>query len=512
MNINNNKGYTLIEIITVIVILAVILAIAVPTTLFGLISSTSKNAFGSNAKLVLKSIDYKKLENPSFDETINTENNIVDLVGMPIDNINTVSVSIVDGIRTINIEGKGKWSGLFACGTYRNMDVFNSNEECGLGNGVIKQVNAPVLASSMTPIKWVDGVETTTTINDESWYDYENKLWANAKTADGSYWVWIPRYAYRITEGYQSSTAGNISIKFLNGINNNAIIDGSSVSTIPTYENNNHTNYVVHPAFNFGGTEVTGIWVAKFEASNNTGKVKVAPNAASWRGINIATMFNNSRSMETDVVYGWDNTGNGIDTHMLKNTEWGAVAYLSKSSYGINNEVWINPANDYTTGCAGNTVSSYPTSGCINAYNTILGFNASTSGNITGIYDISGGAWEYVTGNINNLPASSGLNPSLISDKYIDRYAATNNGYSSNYFGDAYYETSYNPYINGVGNGYGAWYLDYSYTPENIYPWFARGGVLSYAAGAGSFVFGRSAGGALSDLGFRPAIIVGNGL
>ena len=155
------------------------------------------------------------------------------------------------------------------------MDVFTTNEECSLGNGVINPVNTPVLAAGMTPIKWVEGVETPTTSNDAAWYDYENKLWANAKTADGSYWVWIPRYACSITSGYQSSTAGNISVKFLNGINNNAIVDGSTVSTTPTYEGNNHTNYVVHPAFNFGGTEVTGIWIAKFEASDNgSGKNK----------------------------------------------------------------------------------------------------------------------------------------------------------------------------------------------------------------------------------------------
>ena len=27
---------------------------------------------------------------------------------------------------------------------------------------------------------------------------YENKKWANAKTEDGSMWVWIPRYAYKV--------------------------------------------------------------------------------------------------------------------------------------------------------------------------------------------------------------------------------------------------------------------------------------------------------------------------
>jgi prepilin-type N-terminal cleavage/methylation domain-containing protein len=55
----NKEGYTLIEIITVIVILAVILAITVPPILFGLISSTARSSFESDAKFILKGIDYK---------------------------------------------------------------------------------------------------------------------------------------------------------------------------------------------------------------------------------------------------------------------------------------------------------------------------------------------------------------------------------------------------------------------------------------------------------------------
>ena len=31
------------------------------------------------------------------------------------------------------------------------------------------------------------------------------KRWANAKSADGSYWVWIPRYAYKIESCYHMS-------------------------------------------------------------------------------------------------------------------------------------------------------------------------------------------------------------------------------------------------------------------------------------------------------------------
>ena len=48
----------------------------------------------------------------------------------------------------------------------------------------------------------------------------QQKKWANAKTSDGSMWVWIPRYAYSITSGYHSSSAGNIEVEFMKGLTN----------------------------------------------------------------------------------------------------------------------------------------------------------------------------------------------------------------------------------------------------------------------------------------------------
>ena len=68
-----------------------------------------------------------------------------------------------------------------------------------------KGVNTPNLGEGMTAIKWDetandgagDWIETEG--SDPDWYDYSAKEWANARTEDGSMWVWIPRYAYKIT-------------------------------------------------------------------------------------------------------------------------------------------------------------------------------------------------------------------------------------------------------------------------------------------------------------------------
>ena len=41
------------------------------------------------------------------------------------------------------------------------------------------------------------------------------------------------------------------------------------------------------------------------------------------------------------------------------------------------------------------------------------GVGASTTGTIYGVYDMSGGAWEYVMGNYNDIAASSGFSEPL---------------------------------------------------------------------------------------------------
>lgn len=57
------QGFTLVELLAVIVILAIILAIAIPS-ITGLVANTRRNAFESNVKMVIKGIDYSLLQDP----------------------------------------------------------------------------------------------------------------------------------------------------------------------------------------------------------------------------------------------------------------------------------------------------------------------------------------------------------------------------------------------------------------------------------------------------------------
>ena len=372
-----------------------------------------------------------------------------------------------------------------------------------------KGVNTPKLGSGMTPIKWNGSSWVNTTGSDKDWYDYTGKKWANAKTSDGSMWVWIPRYAYSITSGYHSSSAGNIEVEFMKGLTN----ETSTGRT--TFQNSSgQGNWNIHPAFNYGQT-VSGIWVAKFEASpegattntsnseyNGTGKkLQVKPGVSSWRSITISNIY--------DVC---KNYNSALNSHMMKNDEWGAVAYLSKSKYGKQNEeVWINNSGSYITGSAGNSASASSNTGTTNDYTSTQGVKASTTGTVYGVYDMSGGAWEYVAGYVNNGNSSlTSYGSSLVNGdaktKNVYNKASSDNN-TNNYnansskYGDAVYETSTS------GSGSTSWYGDYSGFPGTSDPFFVRGGYCGSGTDAGVFYFGNDNGSSSGNGSFRPVLV-----
>ena len=124
-------AFTLIELVATIVILSIILAITVPT-IVGIIDSSTKAAFESDAKMVLKAIDYKKLTNEGYDETTVTQNNIGDILGLSNENYRSLNIAKENDKDIISIIGTGKWDGLIACGTYENMMVVTSSVDCNI--------------------------------------------------------------------------------------------------------------------------------------------------------------------------------------------------------------------------------------------------------------------------------------------------------------------------------------------------------------------------------------------
>ena len=332
---------------------------------------------------------------------------------------------------------------------------------------------------------------TTEPTKASDWYNYRNGQWANIKTeANGipSYWVWIPRFAYK-----QSDLTGSIKqidVKFVG-----TDVTSTNVSTSVG------AGYAVHPAFTFGSDELEGFWVAKYEASaynhttdsngggNNTSyKAQSIPGVPSWRYISAENIFTVCQAMTESggALNGIAETGVTIDSHMMKNSEWGAVAILSQSKYGVYNptsltlsapKVWNNPNSSYITGNVGASAKASNTTSTT-SYDSANGPKASTTGTVYGVYDMAGGAWEYVAGCYSNTEFGSGKNA-----KYYDTYNSS--------------EQKTVLAITG-------WNGDYSYVVSESDPVFLRGGDYYYSTDAGVFASYSYDGGAYSDFSFRP--------
>ncbi len=428
------------------------------------------------------------------------------------------------------------------------------------GKTITSTPNEPNLyagANALQPVYWasstdgnISGTATTDVVEVKSgdtgykatnWYNYSANRWANAiNTADGSYFVWIPRFAYRIiywddnyknVVGYYDGRGmvdvqGNVIKKIVNSEEITMSLD-TGVDKVE----NDGIQYIVHPAFDNsvenGGwsKKISGFWVAKYEMSredyntteskwkphgtansgggnteitssnNSTIRAVSKPNVTSWRYIQIKNCYANS--------YGYDRAK---ESHLMKNSEWGAVAYLTHSKFGRNGtEVSVNQCTGFITGAGRGTGTNAiynatydvdSTTGLPSTdqqYNGSIGLDSSSTGNISGIYDLSGGAWDMVVGfdgasTHGNLTSYgwSDLSTSKASTPYATAYTngtSTNSGvllYKLGKVGDATKEVY-------DGSGRAGWLRDSSGFVYSDYPFFMRGGNFNNTIYAGVF-------------------------
>lgn len=311
----------------------------------------------------------------------------------------------------------------------------------GTTNNYSSTPNEPYLythleeSKQLKPVTWTyheDGIQVgTETVNwvedataKTTWYNYSadkgndgkedntTSMWANAKNSDGSYFVWIPRYAYRIT--YYADPSHTQVIGYYDGNGMWRAEDGKvkykldeGIETV-SY---NGLDYIVHPAFvndtskydadgnvledyARGGWDKnqTGIWIAKYEMSRE-GATKTDEKSTKGTSVPFYSIPNviSAHKIAIGNMYAVALTHDSAkQSHLIKASEWGAAAYLTQSKYGRNcHEITQNTNANAVTGYGGSATSNY-------SYNTTQGAKASTTGNVYGIYDMSGCSWEYV--------------------------------------------------------------------------------------------------------------------
>ena len=538
------KGFTLTELIGVVIILALIALLAFPPILNAIretrneISDASKEILYNAANLYVND-NSNTLVNVEGNTYCVTINELIKGEYLPTTVYDSVTGEEIptDNIIEVKVEN--------------NQYKYNMNNECVsiIAPPPEKEymdnsgANKPLILNNMIPIKY-DGTNWIYADTKKEWYDYDAKEWANAVVLNSGvtknvgdtiaendialWYVWIPRYTYTIFNGNNESVdEQEIQIKFENGISSSGTVEcvdavsgsGTSSETCTDSTNGsikNGTSTYTHPAFTFGDQELKGFWVGKFEVSGSTNQITIKPNVSSLRNQTVSSFFTSIQSMSTKYNL------NG-DSHMMKNMEWGAVAYLSHSKYGIIAQLYSNNSSEYYTGRSGgnvggstNTVAiQYPSNstsseiyynygyytydgkvvnydGSIGNYasDRTLGTKASTTGNIYGVYDMSGGAWDLVMANMVDgsgdfYSSEAGFNniPNL---KYYDSYT-----YNSSYLthsrgklGDATKETLKT--LNIISGG---WYNVYSVLMSPANSWLSRGAYFGDTDLTGIFDF-----------------------
>ena len=493
----NKRGFTLVELIGTIVILLVLSLLVFPN-LLNLIKNSKKDISTSTKDFIYgqaKSYIYDNVNSYTLKEGNIYCIGLKDLVSKNYLNTplkDAESGNDIDLSKQIEVKVNNNDYSYELVETCTPKSYYTDNSGA----------NTPKLFNNMVPIKYENNKWLVADLYSK-WYDYDAKEWANAVVLNSGvtknvgdevteeeislWYVWLPRYKYTIFNGNNgSATAQLINVTFENEVDKTGTVtctdnaDGSETCTDNTYGSIvNGTSTYTHPAFKFGSTNLNGFWVGKFEVSGSTSAITVKPNVTSLRSQTVSSFFTAIKNVKTKYEI------SNADSHMMKNMEWGAVAYLKQSKYGLG-----------TTDIAVNTNSSYYTGGgTSDAYKTNVA--QSTTGNIYGVYDMSGGAWERVMGNMKNSSNtfySSNAGFTTAPDaKYYDSYkydSSSNTTHARGKLGDATKET-----LATFGNTSGGWYSDYAYFPSSSYSWFFRGGGCSLGTNAGVFGFSGSGGG-----------------
>ena len=342
------KGFTLIELLGVIIIIALLAMIVFPS-IINILKKSSEEVDEATLNLIYKQSEvYIRTHIDEFPK-ISGNRYIINVDDL-------VSEDLIPS--DVSLTNKEKLNDKCIQVIYENNYTYELTNQCIYYN---KSLNDPILFNGLlTPVIY-DGDNWKVADTSSKWYDYDKQWWANAvilkpnvsKTPGTvisvsgfssdvyAMYVWIPRYEYKIEGTYgkggtSTTSPGEIEINFI-----------SSDTIVPS------DGYKINSGFTFGNTNLSGIWVGKFETSHATlstsdvannlncqnencsvaDNLRIVPDVPALIYNNVSNFFFASRSMgRSGNAFGIDNTI--TDSHMMKNSEWGIVSYLSQSKYG----------------------------------------------------------------------------------------------------------------------------------------------------------------------------------
>jgi hypothetical protein len=324
--------------------------------------------------------------------------------------------------------------------------------------------------------KWVIANERNT---NNDWYNYVETRWANAiipkaeflGNVNGlsigeevpenwilSWLVYIPRFRYQVntvTDADRPPVVTRFNIAFENMFT-------SFYHKEPINHETKTGDWVVHPAFTIGDTELSGFWISKFPITNADGGRHGAEPNQPLISYTPSVWWNTLRSSDGATNFRRPNSLTAeTDSHMIKNAEWAAVTYLALSNYG-----------------RGTTEIGWSSGNTGSGPNWKTNIIQTTTGNPTGVYDMNGRT-TLVLGNFNKTLGASGFADLAVSPglPYVDVFNATSleNCSLSECLGQGLFEIA-------------GWYGVSATLPNAANPWITRGnnGIYAFSNSTGA--------------------------
>lgn len=398
--LSKKKGFTIVELLAVIVVLSIIAVISVPLVL-KYIKTSREQALLESARNIVHAVEMQYV-----DDEIGSENNMEDKIytienGIISPNLPISSKEIkgtgfveVDVHKNIRIHLNGY--DVCAKKQFADANVILVRKSCTEKPDTIVNLDKtgasiPQLDTSMVPIRWDNHnwvkADKDNTNESYQWYDYASGMWANMAVVKSNkkqkyleaamgtvideedvlgYFVGIPTFTYSLSTGTKERA---FDVEFTDE-QTNAIKN--------------------HPAFAWGDETISGFWFSKFELSGSTEQIYALPNKPTLKNLSLTKMYQTVQAL-SDLKVKDEFNQKLSEIHLIKNTEWGAVTILSQSKYGVCKNGTCTKVSKNETWNTGYANAKSP-------YDSVNGMKASTTGNIYGIYDMNGGAWEFTMG------------------------------------------------------------------------------------------------------------------